>query len=305
MELSVVIPTYNQATLLIHCLEALTRQTLPSGGYEVVVVDDGSTDDTPAILARFQDGPMRLRSIRINANRGRSAARNAGIRDARGTIIVFLDSDVIVDPGFLAAHLEAHRGHGLRTLTRGPVVHVTSPERASRARPPRVAASPAFLDAANAGVARTTLLEAGLFDEAFPGYGWEDFDLGQRLKRLGVRRVFCPEAVAWHLQPLPQPGDLNALLRKERERARSGAYFLRKNPTLETRWLVQWTALHRAVYWAMAVGGWLRPERALGVASRMRQSGKEALGHLILRAALNQHYLELLRQELRGDVVLA
>jgi len=305
MDLSVVIPTFNQADLLPHCLEALTRQTLRPAQYEVVAVDDGSTDETPTVLARFQDGRINFRWIRFEANRGRSAARNAGIGEARGSVIVLLDSDILIGADFLATHLGAHHRHGPPTLTRGPVVPVPNAAIAPRVRPPRFAASPAFLDTANAAVARAKLLEAGLFDEAFPGYGWEDFDLGQRLKRLGVRRVFCPAAIAWHVQPPPELGDLAVLLRKERERARSGAYFLRKNPTLETRWLVQWTALHRAVYWVMAVGGGLRPDRALGLASRMRRSGAEAVGHLILRAALNRHYLECLRQELQGDVVPA
>lgn len=305
MELSVVIPTYNQAALLARCLEALSQQTLQPGTYDIVVVDDGSRDETPEVIRQFQNGPIPVRTLRFEANRGRSATRNAGIRAAAGPLIVFLDSDVLVGPNFLATHLHAHRLRGPGILSRGPVVIVAGPELAGRVRPPRFAASPAFLDTANAAVGRSLLLEAGLFDEAFPGYGWEDFDLGQRLKRLGVRRIFCPQAVVWHVQAPPQPNHLPELLRKESERARSAAYFLRKSPRVETRWLIQWTAVHRAVYWLASAGGRLRPDRAAGLAEWLRRAGLEGGAYLLLRAALNQHYVKCLQGELRSNAVLA
>ncbi len=305
MDLSVVIPTYNQAALLGECLEALSRQTLSPNAFEIIVVDDGSRDETPEVVQRFERGIMLVRAVRFESNRGRSAARNAGITAAAAPLIVFLDSDVLVGPDFLAVHLHAHREHGPRILSRGPVAFTPTPELAGRIRPPRLAASPAFLDTANAAVERSLLLEAGLFDEAFPGYGWEDFDLGQRLKRLGVRRVFCWEAVAWHVKPPPPLDRLNDLLSQESERARSAAYFLRKSPGLQTRWLIQWTAVHRAVYWLASIAGRLRPERAAGLAERLRRAGLEGSAYLLLRAALNQHYITRLKGELRGNAVLA
>lgn len=305
MDLSVVVPTYNQAAVLSDCLSALAEQSLRAEQYEVIVVDDASTDGTPAAVQRFAGGPMDLRLTRLETNRGRSAARNAGIRASRGEIVVFLDSDVVVGPEFLKIHLAAHRRHGPSTLTRGPVVSVPSAALASRRRPPRVAASPAYLDTANAAVPKANLMAAGLFDEGFPGYGWEDVDLGQRLKRLGVRRVFCREAVGWHVQPPPDPDDVPGLLEKEHARARSAAYLLRKNASLEVRWLVQWTAFHRALYWLAAGGGRLRADRAVRMAMGMRRAGLDAAAMLIVRAALNHEYLEHLRRDLRGDVVLA
>src|SRR5437867_9423157 len=82
-DISVVVPTYNQADLLRENLRSLVDQTLPKDSYEIVVVDDGSTDHTAAVLREFA-GPVR--TVQLPANRGRSAARNEGIRHALGQI---------------------------------------------------------------------------------------------------------------------------------------------------------------------------------------------------------------------------
>ena len=294
MDVSVVVPAYDQAALLGHALRALLDQTLAPDRYEVVVVDDGSTDDTTRVVEALAP---RIRLLRFPANRGRSAARNAGIRAARADLIVFVDSDVLVRPDFLDQHRRTHAGHGREVLSRGPVVTVPSVD-AAGARVPRFAASPAYLDTANAGVARAALERAGMFDEGFPGYGWEDFELGIRLKRAGVRRVFCPQAVAFHVQPPTQWADVGSLARKEDARARSAAYFYRKVPTLETRLLIQLTPVHRLVYWLLSCGGWLDSTRAAALAGRLKRRGWSSLAFAVLRSGLNQHYLRTLRREL-------
>lgn len=295
MDLSIVVPTYNQAALLRECLARLLEQSLSPSAYEIIVVDDASPDETPQVVASA--GP-RVRHVRLPSNRGRSAARNAGVREARAPIVVFIDSDVLVRPSFLAAHLAVHRRHGPRTLSRGPVVLVPSVAAAGNAGVPRLAASPAYLDTANAGAGKGDLEEAGLFDERFPGYGWEDFELGARLQRLGVRRVFSREAAAFHVQPSPDPDAIDALLRKEEARAQSAAYFYRKEPGLQTRLLIQATPLHRAVFWAMAGGGAVTPRAAAEMARRLERRGMASLAHVVLRTGLNRHYLTSLNREL-------
>jgi len=96
---SLVIATFNHARLLGEALDSALAQTL--GGVDVVVVDDGSTDDTPAVLARYGG---RVRVIR-QPNRGLAVARNAGIAAARGTYLAFLDADDVVAPTKLAEQL--------------------------------------------------------------------------------------------------------------------------------------------------------------------------------------------------------
>ena len=101
MTVSLVIATFNHARLLGEALDSALAQTLR--GVDVVVVDDGSTDDTPAVLARYGTS---VRVVR-QPNRGLAAARNAGIAAARGTSLAFLDADDVIAPTKLAEQLAA------------------------------------------------------------------------------------------------------------------------------------------------------------------------------------------------------
>ncbi len=296
LALSVVVPTHNQADLLRESLRSLVEQTLPKDTYEIVVVDDGSTDHTGAVLREF--GPP-VNTARLQTNRGRSAARNEGIRRASGELISFVDSDIIVRQDFLAWHLQTYRAHGPGVLSRGPVILVPDVPAARQRSMPRVTASPAYLDTANAVVERSALLQAGLFDEQFPGYGWEDFDLGMRLRRLGIRRVFCRQAVAFHIQPPISWSSIQKLLRKEEERAKSAVYFYRKHPTSEVRLLIQATRLHHVLYWLQTGGGLLTPNNIEDVVASLHRRGHVGLGYFMLRGVLNRYYLQALESELR------
>lgn len=296
-ELSVIVPTYNQADLLRVCLRSLVTQTLGPATYEVIAVDDGSSDHTQAVIQ--QAGPSVV-SIRLPSRRGRSAARNAGIQRAQASVIVFVDSDVVVRVDFFSRHLHTHRRYGPGVLSRGPVVMVPDAARAQRSPVPKLLFSPAYLDTANAGVEKDVLLRAGLFDEGFPGYGWEDFELGTRLKRLGIRRVFDREAVAFHVQRPIHETPLEALLRKEDDRARSAVYFFRKHPSLETRLLIQATLFHAFLYWVQGGFGGMTTGNASRVARKLADRGLEGLGYVLLRGVLNQRYLRTLRVELNG-----
>jgi glycosyltransferase involved in cell wall biosynthesis len=300
-DVSVVVPTYNQSALLAECLRSLANQTLAGDRYEIVVVDDGSTDATPDVI---RQAGARVRGVRLATNRGRSAARNAGVEQARADLIVFTDSDVVVRPDFLAWHVQTHQRHRTEIVSRGPVILVPDVTSASRARIPRVAASPAYLDTANAGLKRATLRKAGMFDEHFPGYGWEDFELGMRLKRLGIQRVFSARAAAFHIQPPLNGNALGELLRKEEARARSAVYFYRKVPGLETRLLIQATPLHRGLYWLLSAGGLLTPANVPRLSNRLRKSGLASLAFLALRGVLNRHYIQSLRGEFRRNAAL-
>src|SRR5947207_1112090 len=99
---SVVIPAFNYARFLPAAIDSVLRQTFSD--FEILVVDDGSTDDTPQVVASFT-GP-RIRYIR-QENAGLSAARNTGIRNARAPFVAFLDADDEWLPDFLATMLDA------------------------------------------------------------------------------------------------------------------------------------------------------------------------------------------------------
>ena len=97
LDASLVIPTYNKKEFLELTLESLVNQTYSHENFEVIVVDDGSTDGTSAFLSESTHFPFQLVYIG-QENAGRAAARNAGILRARGETIVFIDDDQIVPP---------------------------------------------------------------------------------------------------------------------------------------------------------------------------------------------------------------
>ncbi len=99
--MSVVVPTCNRRAVLQRCVEALVRQTHPN--YEIIVVDDGSTDDTPRFMEQFvAEHPDRsIRYLRNEMNIGANPSRNRGIREATGSLVAFEDSDCVAEPDWL------------------------------------------------------------------------------------------------------------------------------------------------------------------------------------------------------------
>lgn len=98
---SVVVPTYNRRDALARCLDSLARQTHPN--YEIIVVDDGSTDDTPRLLERFAatHSDLSFRRLRNEPNLGANPSRNRGIREATGSFIALVDNDCVAEPDWL------------------------------------------------------------------------------------------------------------------------------------------------------------------------------------------------------------
>lgn len=121
MSISVVVRTRNEAPRLRLTLASLAAQVEPA---EVVVVDDGSSDGTPAVIAEWSRR-LRLVPIRNAEAEGRSAASNKGARNASGEIVLFLDGDTLAAPDLVARHLDAHRrSSGL--IARGEINHLRS-----------------------------------------------------------------------------------------------------------------------------------------------------------------------------------
>jgi GT2 family glycosyltransferase len=118
VSLSVVIRTKDEADRLRLTLASLARQSQPA---EVVVVDDGSRDHTPAVLAEAA-GDLALKVVRHATPLGRSAASNAGARAASGDVLLFLDGDTLADPDLARRHAHAHHRPGL--IARGEPLHL-------------------------------------------------------------------------------------------------------------------------------------------------------------------------------------
>ncbi len=307
--ISVVIPTYNRKPILTKCLQALEQQQVPAeldnGGYEVVVVDDGSTDGTVAWLQTEADQYPHVRLFE-QAHKGAAAARNLGVEQAQGEIIIFIDSDLVVTETFLAAHLEGLR-RGKRKLksdrlfTYGRVINTANFEDPT-SEPFKVTDfSAAYFATGNVAIARKWLLEAGLFDTGFQLYGWEDLELGVRLKKLGLTLIKCPDAVGYHWHPPFSLAQIPKLIDQEIQRGKMGVIFYKKHPTWEVRMMIQMTWLHRLLWGILSLGGWLNEKRLKPLLGWLIQRGKSQLALEIARIFLNWYNVQGVYAAYRED----
>lgn len=304
---SIIIPVRNRAGTIRACLDHLARAAAPLAAegvaVEMVVADDASTDDSASIVQEVaRTIPVRVRLVQLERRRGPARARNAALAAAGGELIVFVDSDVIVVPGFLLAHWRAYDGAGQRVYTIGPVVNVPDLETAL-GFPPATPwdMSRASLHTANASVPRRCLDEVGVFDEGFDAYGWEDLDLGRRLKKAGYVRLEAREAVGYHVDaPIRTREQLEARLAKERERGRTALRFLEKHSEFSARLTAQDTRLHAALNWLMRLGGRITQDNVLEWVQRARERGWGTLERVWLAGVINHAYLTALEQAKRN-----
>jgi GT2 family glycosyltransferase len=205
-KVSVCVATYRRPASLDRLLDHLADLEAPAGGFEVVVVDDGSpaADGVAATLAaRSGTFPVPLRWWSLPVNGGRAVARNSAWRGAEGEWVAFTDDDCRPDRKWLLRLLEAAEpGFGAvgPAIVQGRVV--PDPERADLlagplARSLRVEALSGYYETANILYRRSALEQVGGFDESFSGAG-EDTDLGWRVRERGGRAVFAPDAVVVH-----------------------------------------------------------------------------------------------------------
>jgi GT2 family glycosyltransferase len=194
---SVVVCSYNGGTTLDQCLRSLMALNYPD--YEVILVDDGSTDDTPAIVSRYPA----VRAIH-QPNRGLSAARNVGLWAATGSVIAYTDSDCFADPDWLT-HLVYQMRHSGAAAVGGPNL---TPEdgwwaacvAASPGQPTHVLESDQVAEhipGCNMAFCRTALTAIHGFDAQYRKAG-DDVDVCWRLQQAGCWITFAPGAFVWH-----------------------------------------------------------------------------------------------------------
>jgi glycosyltransferase involved in cell wall biosynthesis len=252
MRFTIQLCTYNRAALLERVLAACFDQTVAADQYEVVLVNDGSSDDTPAAIERSRRIATCRFTVVNQANAGLARARNAGIARCTGERIAFIDDDVLPTPVFVAEHLRSDARHG-DVVVRGAVINTESFD----ALPVPVWSvrnySANWFWTSNVSLRRSRLDAAGgRFDESFSEYGWEDIELGLRLRALGTKAVFNRRAVAFHYKPSPKGTNVDGMLRQVRAQARTAVRLEELHPN----WRV-----------ALAIGDTL-PQRLLGNALR-------------------------------------
>ncbi len=204
--LSVVIPTRNRLPMLLATLDALAQQQdVPLASVEVVVVVDGSADDTAGRL-REMETPFQLRVVE-KQHAGAAAARETGWRMSRTDLVLFLDDDVVAGRGLLNAHLRAHAEARDRVVLgaitaprsrRSPWVAYEDRMSAKKGRRLEGLEVPAGIHyAGNVSLSRHALEEAGGFEFRMPFEA--HVVLGERLRRLGYHFLYVPEATGTHV----------------------------------------------------------------------------------------------------------
>jgi glycosyltransferase involved in cell wall biosynthesis len=209
-KLTIIIPTYNRKGILRKTLAAYRSQSAQEEILEILVVDDGSADGTESVVAQSSEGsPVPIRYLH-QENRGLASARNHGIREARGEIVLFGDDDIIPSDNLLSEHLGWHRNYPevsvgvLGHVSWSPEVHPT-PFMEWLGWPPgyrdlspgmEVHARHCYFN--NTSLKTEFLRENGTFDEDFRTYGYEDIELGYRLIRRGLRLLYNPNAIGYH-----------------------------------------------------------------------------------------------------------
>lgn len=300
MFFSVVIPTYNRQPILEKCLKALENQQLRGNsvvaGYEVVLVDDGSTDGTLEWLESQSSELPHVRSLSQD-HQGPAAARNLGVQQAKGDTIIFIDSDLVVTEYFLQSHADAlvegqQRLGSDRLFTYGWVINTCNFDNPTSEPYKLTDFSAAYFATGNVAIARKWLEKAGLFDTRFQLYGWEDLELGVRLKQLGLKLVKCPEAVGYHWHPPFALEQIPRMIDREIQRGRMGVLFYQKHPTWDVRMMIQMTWLHRVLWGILSLGGRLNERTMAPFLQWLINQGKPQLALEIARIFLNWYNVQ-------------
>ena len=236
LDISVVVPTYNRREIVTRSLETLFSQGFPSSRFEIIVVVDGSSDGTATAL-RAMTPACSLRVIE-QENRGPGGARNTGLREAKSDLVLFLDDDMLCDPGLLSAHFRAHERLG--PVAAFGALFASSDSEANLASECFKREIGAFhmhhlIDPSaqwkvtecifsNSSIPREILLKVDGFDEQFRMR--EDLELGIRLRENGIRMEYVKDAIAY------QHYDKTAsdLLADARAFGAADALFARKHP---------------------------------------------------------------------------
>jgi glycosyltransferase involved in cell wall biosynthesis len=232
IETSIIIPTYNREKLLYKCLNALNNQTYPVNKYEIIIVNDGSTDGTEKKVKQLNLKPGLI--YHYQEQTGPARARNWGIKHSNGEFIIFIDDDIIVRPEFIYEHIKIQKKHK-KVIVHGPVIYTNNLENPTSEEMKITDYSRAFFATGNVSIRKKYLSQTGLFNESFKEYGWEDLELGYRLQAMKLKAIKAAEAKGFHLKHRFSPEKLPTILEKERTRGRTAIIFCKINSSLPVK----------------------------------------------------------------------
>ncbi len=207
---SIVIPTYHAQESLKECVGALLDQRVDEQGGEIIVVNDGGDDEICRRVVSLGGG-SRVRYL-YQENKGPAAARNLGIENAKGDVVLFLDDDSLPTEGWFAATRKAWQRHADADGIGGYVASRVSDGLCSRVNADffnwfldaqASGANPRFLSTCNGGYRKSTLMKVGKFDEGFKKASGEDRDLNLKIVREGGKLILDRSIIVYHDRVLP------------------------------------------------------------------------------------------------------
>jgi GT2 family glycosyltransferase len=200
--ISVIIPAYNAGKTIYDCLRSLENQSAAEN-YEVIVVDDGSTDNTKSIIKNF-------RNVRLieQQHMGPAAARNLGAKNSTGEIFMFTDADCVLNKDWISRMAEPFKNSEIsgaqgsyKTEQKSAVARFAQLEIEERYDRMKSRKSIDFIGSYSAAYRKDVFLKVGGFDESFPMASGEDPELSFKLAESGHKMVFVPEAIVYHKHP--------------------------------------------------------------------------------------------------------
>jgi len=214
--ISIIIPTYNRSKILLKTLKALENQNYPKSNYEVIIADDGSSDDTNLQIEKFQSKTdLKIKYFKLN-HVSSCHARNTAISNTKYELILTIDDDIITTANFIEEHVRFHKDCNFKKDVGVLGYTVWPPEwRVSSFMKYVIEKGPlysyglikneldlpfSYLYTSNFSINKAFLLENGMLDERFPKY-FEDTELGYRLKKKGLKIFLNKKAVAYHYHP--------------------------------------------------------------------------------------------------------
>jgi len=297
IEATIQLCTYNRAALLERVLEACFDQTVDGDAYEVVLVDDGSSDQTASVIERARGRATCAFVVVAQANAGLARARNAGIARSSGERIIFIDDDVLPLPNFVREHVSGSVRHP-HAIVRGGAIEVENPDEL----PPPIWSiknySGNYFWTTNVSLPLATIRSIGGFDETFSEYGWEDIEVGLRLRAAGVPAVFHPRALVFHVKPPPTQGSVAKMVAQARAQARTAVQLVRRHPGWRAYLATGINPVQRGFHATLrALDAQARLSRRLsGLAGERRLTAAEVRA---ARALANEAYFDELDRALR------
>ena len=293
MLISVVIPTYNRLPILRKCLNALENQFFIDDvhDYEIVIVDDGSTDGTSDWLRNNIQIFPHLRLLE-QSHGGPAIGRNFGVENSKGDLIIFIDSDLVVNKFFLSNHVDSlilawKKLGNKKCFTYGSVINTSNFNNPTSEPFKLQDLSWAYFATGNVAIDKKVLERSGLFDSSFQLYGWEDLELGERLRNMGVKLIKCPKAIGYHWHPALSLDQIPHLIQIEKQRAKMGLVFYRKHPTLRVKFIIQYTFFHRCLWEFLTFGGLVNTKSIRPLLGFLIKIGQPGAAMELLRLPLN------------------